>query len=134
MSEEELPIQVTEIDGVKVDDVDFTKATEDQVLEKFAPNPSRAYHEYFGLIDVVSCVIHLHKAGRLLGSGGNRREPQRVKGRMGNRQISKRLMREIFDFAKLNKRPRMPSRSRRKMRVGLPLSPSRSWFHPEIGH
>jgi hypothetical protein len=36
MSEKELSVQVTEIDGVQVDDMDLAVAGEDEVLEQFA--------------------------------------------------------------------------------------------------
>ena len=36
MSEEELAVQIAEIDGVKVDDMNFTEAGQYQVLQQFA--------------------------------------------------------------------------------------------------
>lgn len=44
VSEEELAIEVTEIDGVKVDDMDFSKAGEDEILEQLATYASSADH------------------------------------------------------------------------------------------
>ena len=41
MSEKELTIEVTEVNSVEVDDVDFTKPCEDEVLEQFAANAAR---------------------------------------------------------------------------------------------
>ena len=43
--EKELPIEVAEVDGVEVDNVDLAKAGEDKVLEKLAPDASGAYHQ-----------------------------------------------------------------------------------------
>jgi hypothetical protein len=43
--EKELPIEVAEVDGVEVDDVDLAKAGEDEVLEKLASDSSGAYHQ-----------------------------------------------------------------------------------------
>lgn len=45
VTEEKLAVQVTEIDGVKVDDVDFAIAGEEQVLQKFAANAAGSYHQ-----------------------------------------------------------------------------------------
>ena len=42
MSKEELPVEIAEIDGVKVDDVDLTKACKDEVLEELAANATGA--------------------------------------------------------------------------------------------
>lgn len=35
MSEEELPVQIAQIDSIKIDDMDLPEASEDKVLEKF---------------------------------------------------------------------------------------------------
>lgn len=45
VAKQELAIQVAEIDGVKVDDVDFAKAGENKVLEQFAADAASSYHE-----------------------------------------------------------------------------------------
>jgi hypothetical protein len=44
MSEEELPVEITQVDGVEVDDVDLAEASQDEVLEQFAANASSADH------------------------------------------------------------------------------------------
>lgn len=35
MSEEELPVQIAQIDSIKIDDMDLPEASEDEILEKF---------------------------------------------------------------------------------------------------
>jgi hypothetical protein len=40
LSEEELTVQVAQVDGIKVDYVDVSKAGHDQVLEQFASYPT----------------------------------------------------------------------------------------------
>lgn len=42
VSEEELAIQVAQVDGVQVDEVDFAEAGQQQVLEQFAADPAGA--------------------------------------------------------------------------------------------
>jgi hypothetical protein len=42
VSEEELAIQIAQVDGVQVDDVDFAEAGQQQVLEQFAADPAGA--------------------------------------------------------------------------------------------
>lgn len=42
MSKEELTVEVAEIDGVQIDDVDLAKASEDEVLEEFAADATGA--------------------------------------------------------------------------------------------
>lgn len=54
MPEKELSVQVTEIDGVKVDDMDFTKTREDEVLQEFAADAASADEEDASLEQVVS--------------------------------------------------------------------------------
>jgi hypothetical protein len=51
MSKEELAIQVGEIDGVKVDDVDLAEACKHEVLEQLTSNASGTNHEHTGLSD-----------------------------------------------------------------------------------
>lgn len=43
--EQKLAVQVGEVDGVEVDDMDLAKAGEDEVLEQFASNATGADHE-----------------------------------------------------------------------------------------
>lgn len=54
VSEEELSVQVTEVDGIEVYDVDFTKAGEYEVLQQFTSNSSCANHQNSCLVDRVS--------------------------------------------------------------------------------
>lgn len=46
LSKEELAVQVAEIDCVKVDDVNFTEAGEDKVLQKLAANSTSTNHQH----------------------------------------------------------------------------------------
>lgn len=46
VSEEELAVQVAEIDGIEIDDVDFAVASEKQVLEEFTADAAGSYHQY----------------------------------------------------------------------------------------
>jgi len=45
MTEEELTIEIAEIDGVQIDDMDLAEASKDEVLEELTPNPSCADHQ-----------------------------------------------------------------------------------------
>ena len=49
VTEEELSIQITEVNGIQIDDVDLAEAGEDKVLQKFTANSSGADHEDAGL-------------------------------------------------------------------------------------
>jgi hypothetical protein len=42
LSEEKLTIQIAQVDGVKVDNVDFAEAGEDKVLQQLTADPARA--------------------------------------------------------------------------------------------
>lgn len=42
MSEEELPVQIAQINGVKIHYMDLTKASEDEILKKLTSNTSGA--------------------------------------------------------------------------------------------
>ena len=46
VTEEELSVEVAKIDCVKVDNVYFSKACQDQVLEEFASDSACAHHEH----------------------------------------------------------------------------------------
>lgn len=45
VAEQKLAVQVAEVDGVQVDNVDLTKARERQVLEELAADASSSYHQ-----------------------------------------------------------------------------------------
>jgi hypothetical protein len=60
VSEEELSVQVTEIDGIEVHDVDFAKASKHEVFQQFASNSSCANHQNSCLGDGVSLHCSLH--------------------------------------------------------------------------
>ena len=49
MSEEKLPVEITQINRVQVDDVNLTKAGEDQVLKQFTADTTGAYQQDTGL-------------------------------------------------------------------------------------
>lgn len=44
--EEELPVEVAKIDGVKIYNMDLTEASEDEVLEEFTADASSTDHQY----------------------------------------------------------------------------------------
>lgn len=55
LSEQELAIEVGQVNGVQVDDVNVTKAGEGEVFEQLASNSASAYHKDARLCsDVVS--------------------------------------------------------------------------------
>lgn len=43
---EELPIEVGNLDGVHVDDIDVLEARQSQVLEQFAAQPTSPHHQH----------------------------------------------------------------------------------------
>lgn len=49
MAKEKLSVEVAEIDGVEIDDVNLAEAGQDEVLEQLAANAASAYQEYSGL-------------------------------------------------------------------------------------
>ncbi len=57
LSEEELAVQVAQIDGVKIDDVNLAKAGQDQILEQFASDPAGADEEHSCLNSWVSSIL-----------------------------------------------------------------------------
>ena len=46
IAEQELAVEVAQIDGVEVDNVNFAKSSEDEVLEQLAANAASSYHEH----------------------------------------------------------------------------------------
>ena len=50
VTEEELSIQITEVDGIQIDNVDLAEAGEDKVLQKLTANSPGADHEDAGLM------------------------------------------------------------------------------------
>lgn len=46
VAEQELAVEVAKIDGVEIDNVDFTEAGENEVLEQLAANAASSYHEH----------------------------------------------------------------------------------------
>lgn len=53
LSEQKLPVEVREINGIKVNNVDFAEASEDEVLQQFTSYASSAHHKRFGILDLV---------------------------------------------------------------------------------
>lgn len=45
VSKQELPVEVAEVDGIEVDNMDFTKPSENEVLEELATNATSSYHQ-----------------------------------------------------------------------------------------
>ena len=66
MTEEELSIQITEVDGIQIDDVNFAEAGEDKVLQKFTANSSGADHQ-----DARLMIAILAGGCKLIGKGTN---------------------------------------------------------------
>jgi hypothetical protein len=50
MSEKELAVEVAQVDCVKVDDVNFTEACQDEVFEELAPNAAGANQQHARLV------------------------------------------------------------------------------------
>jgi hypothetical protein len=50
VAEQELAVQVAEVDGVEVHNVDVAEADEDEVLEQLAADAARAHHEHARLL------------------------------------------------------------------------------------
>lgn len=46
IAEQELAVEVAQVDGVEVDDVDFTETSENEVLEQLTANTASSYHEH----------------------------------------------------------------------------------------
>lgn len=45
MPKQELSIEVTEVNCIEVDDVDFTKAGQEKIFEEFASNTTSSYQQ-----------------------------------------------------------------------------------------
>ena len=45
VTKEELTVEVAEVDGVQIDDVDLAEAGKDKILQKLAANSSSANHQ-----------------------------------------------------------------------------------------
>ena len=45
MSEQELAVQVAQVDGVEIDNVGFTEASEDEVLQKLTADTASTNHQ-----------------------------------------------------------------------------------------
>lgn len=60
MSEEKLTIEVAQIDGIKIDDMDLTKPCKDEVFEQLASNPTSTHHQHASLKRC--CQLHVRRA------------------------------------------------------------------------
>jgi hypothetical protein len=49
VSEKKLSVQVGKIDGIEIDNVDFAKASENEILEQLATNSTGTDHEHTSL-------------------------------------------------------------------------------------
>jgi len=56
IAEQELPIEVAQVDGVEVYDVDFAEAGENEVFEELAANAASPNHQYARLQSSQSAV------------------------------------------------------------------------------
>lgn len=54
--EQELTVEVTQIDGVQVNDLDVAKAGEDEIFEQLTTNTTCAYDEDFGGVDPLESI------------------------------------------------------------------------------
>lgn len=52
VAEKKLAVEIAEVDGVEVDNVDLTKAGEHEVLEQLAADAASSYHEHARLLPV----------------------------------------------------------------------------------
>ena len=52
VAKQKLAVEVAEVDGVEVDNVDLAKAGEDEVLKQLAADAASPYHEYARLLPV----------------------------------------------------------------------------------
>jgi hypothetical protein len=50
-SEQELPVEVADIDGVKIDNCNIFKSTHTQSLHQLAPEATSAHNEHFGALN-----------------------------------------------------------------------------------
>lgn len=57
MSEKELAIEVTQVDGVKVDNMNFAEARQDEVFEELASNAAGANQQHARLVKENSISI-----------------------------------------------------------------------------
>jgi hypothetical protein len=49
IAEEKLPVEVAQVDGIEVEDMDLAEAGEDEILQQFAADASSSDHKYLGL-------------------------------------------------------------------------------------
>ena len=57
VAEQELAVEVAQVDGVQVHDMDLAEASEDQVLEELATDTASSYHQDARLDGVSDCVV-----------------------------------------------------------------------------
>jgi hypothetical protein len=58
-AEQKLPVEVAQIDGIQIDNVDLPEAREDEVLEQFAADAACSHHQNSRLppVSSVSCSL-----------------------------------------------------------------------------
>jgi hypothetical protein len=59
ITEQKLPVEVAQIDGIQIDNVDLPKAREDEVLEQLAADAACSHHQNARLppVSSVSCSL-----------------------------------------------------------------------------
>ena len=55
--EEKLAIQIAQIDGIKVDNMDFAEAGKEEVFEQFAANPTSSDHKNTRLRETLAMFV-----------------------------------------------------------------------------
>jgi hypothetical protein len=69
MSEEKLAIEVAQIDGIEIDNMDLTKTCKDEAFEKLASDSTGAHHQYTSLEKI--CELHVGPTGLCLEQKAN---------------------------------------------------------------
>jgi hypothetical protein len=84
MSKEKLTIEVAQIDGIEIDDLDLAEACEDKVFEKLTSDSTSTHHQHASLER--RCQPHVRRARlatRVEGKRGRnlscRQDVQRIK-------------------------------------------------------
>ena len=61
MSEKELSVEIAQVNGIEVNEMDFHEPAENEILEQFATNSSSTNHQDPSLVHHVSMDLRLHK-------------------------------------------------------------------------
>lgn len=83
-SEEELSVQVGQVNGIEVDDLDVAESDEDEILEEFATDPAGADNEDLAFADATVSVFAEEGScvGVSVAGHGEMREMRKVKAGM----------------------------------------------------